>query len=245
MYGRFFAASPLFIAILAVMLVATTRRRRLSVAGIYALLSLLIAGAVGKTGSSINYFLEPLVAVALWAAIEFPTDWFNRRHRVRAVVGAVAVVAVLLFSTTSWIHQMRDHDAARVILPIHAHLVKNVSAVEGAVVSDDASLLVAAGKCVHYRPFIMAQLAETGLWDQGSFLRELEEGSVAMIIFRSRPTAIHESWLHPVNAGDPGSAVSAGFQLPLRGAIRGPSGVGDAGSHRPDCRRQREKTLPE
>ena len=197
MYGRFLATGPLFIPILAVMLVATVRRRQLSVVGLFALLSMLTAGAVGKTGSSMNYFLEPLVAVALWAAIEFPTDWFARRQPVRVAIGAVAVLAVLLFSTTSWIHQMKDHRAAGGVIPVHAELVKTLSAVEGAVVSDDASLLVAAGKPVHYRPFIMAQLAEAGLWDQGPFLRELEEGRVAMIIFRSRPIAIHESRYTP------------------------------------------------
>ena len=197
MYVRFLATGPLFIAILVVMLVATARRRQLSVVAMYALLSVLTAGAVGKTGSSMNYFLEPLVAVALWAGIEFPTEWFIRRQPVRVAIGAVAVLAVLLFSTTSWIDQFKDHRATRTVAPIHANLVQTVSEVEGVVVSDDASLLVAAGKPVHYRPFIMAQLAEAGLWDQGPFLRELEEGTVAMIIFRTRPIAIHESRYTP------------------------------------------------
>ncbi|MCW8985669.1 MAG: hypothetical protein OQK55_10020 [Thermoanaerobaculales bacterium] len=197
MYGRFLATGPLFIATLVVMLVATARRRQLSVVAVYALLSLLTAGAVGKTGSSMNYFLEPLVAVALWAAIEFPTDWFIRRHPMRVVIGGVAVLAVLLFSTTSWIHQFKDHRAVRTVLPIHTNLVQTVSAVEGVVVSDDASLLVAAGKPVHYRPFIMAQLAEAGLWDQSPFLRELEEGAVAMVIVRIQPVALHETRYTP------------------------------------------------
>ena len=144
-----------------------------------------------------NYFLEPLVAVALWAAIEFPVDWFSRRQAVRMVIGAVAVLAVLLFSTTSWIHQLKDRRAARTVLPVHANLVNTVLEVEGAVVSDDASLLVAAGKPVHYRPFIMAQLAEAGLWDQGPFLRELENGAVPLIILRIQPAALHETRYTP------------------------------------------------
>lgn len=197
MYGRFLATGPLFIAALVVMLVATVRRRKLSVVAVYALLSLLTAVAVGKTGSSMNYFLEPLVAVALWAAIEFPVDWFSRRQPVRMAIGAVAVLAVLLFSTTSWIHQLKDRRAVRTVLPIHANLVNTVSEVEGAVVSDDASLLVAAGKPVHYRPFIMAQLAEADLWDQSPFLRELEDGAVPLIILRIQPVALHETRYTP------------------------------------------------
>jgi hypothetical protein len=197
MYGRFLATGPLVIATLVVMLVATARRRKLSVVAMYALVSLLSAVAVGKTGSSMNYFLEPLVAVALWAAIEFPVDWFSRRQPVRMAIGAVAVLAVLLFSTTSWIYQLKDRRAVRTVLPIHANLVNTVSEVEGAVVSDDASLLVAAGKPVHYRPFIMAQLAEADLWDQSPFLRELEDGAVPLIILRIQPVALHETRYTP------------------------------------------------
>ncbi len=193
LYGRFMVSSPLVAVVLGVMVVAAARRGRLSMVAIYALITLLTACAAGKVGSSMNYFLEPLIALALWTAHEFPKHWLSPRTSIRVTTATLGVVSVVLVSATSWIDQIRAHHAARSALPLHAELVRTVSKVAGPVVSDDATLLVGAGKSVHYRPFIMAQLADAGLWNQAPFLRELEEGTVAMIIYRDQPELLHES----------------------------------------------------
>ncbi len=193
LYRRFVESNPLTAVVLGVMLVASARRRRLSMTAVYALLTLVTALAAGKVGSSMNYFLEPLAALALWTAHEFPSPWFARRTPMRTAVAILGVAAVLLVSATSWIDQMRAHQAARSALPLHAELVRTVATEPGPVVSDDATLLVGAGKRVHYRPFIMAQLADAGRWDQAPFLEELEQGAVAMIIYRTEPVLLHES----------------------------------------------------
>jgi hypothetical protein len=193
MYGRFFAASPVVAAAIAILLASALHRRRLSLPGTYAVLALITALAVGKVGSSLNYFLEPLVAVALWTAHDFPRRWFASRRPLRTVAAILGAAAVGLLSIASCVEQVRAHGVARTALPLHAELVRRVAGAPGPVVSDDATLLVGAGKPVHFRPFIMTQLAEAGRWHQQPFLDELEAGNVSLVIYRTDSEPLHES----------------------------------------------------
>jgi hypothetical protein len=184
MVGRFLIGNPLFVAVLVVMVTSALQRQKLSGPGSYALISMITALGVGKIGSSLNYFLEPTLAVALWAALEFPVRWISPSSRVRAAVVSAAVAVTGIVAIVSGLHQLRGHAAVRAAFPLHSELSARLEAIPGPVVCDDATLLVAAGKAVHYRPFIMAQLAAAGVWDQRPFLEELDRGEIALIVMR-------------------------------------------------------------
>jgi hypothetical protein len=50
---------------------------------------------------------------------------------------------------------------------------------------------------VHYRPFIMTQMAEAGTWDQTPVLEDMESGRISLVIARSEPVAIYRSRYTP------------------------------------------------
>jgi hypothetical protein len=192
-FVRFFQSSPMVAALLVVMGWDSVRNRRVTLFGLYALASLAAAGSVGKIGSSMNYFLEPVMALGLWSAHEFPKHWVPRGRPSRVVVAGLCLAAVAVLSITSGIERLTLLDEARGVLPLHRELVERIANISDPLVADDATLVVGAGKSVYFRPFIMSQLAESQLWDQGPFLTELEAGEVAMIIHRSAPVEIHEA----------------------------------------------------
>ena len=193
MYHRLVLSTPLVFGLLVVLLLVVAWRRRWSLPAVYALASAGVAMAVGRLGASMNHFLEPVAAIALLAACEFPVEWFDRRRPARMAIAALLVAGFSLTAGASWIAQWKAHQTARSMVPIHERLVATVAAVEGPVVSDDAAAVVGAGKRVHIRPFIMSQLAERGGWDQRPFVEEIRERRIAMIIVRTAPRSVYES----------------------------------------------------
>ena len=197
MYHRFILSNPLVVGLLVVLLGVVVWRRRWSLPAVYAFTSAGVAMAVGRLGASLNHFLEPVAAIFLLAACDFPVEFFERRRPVRMAIAALLAAGFSLSAAASWIDQWRAHQTARAMVPIHNRLVETVAAVDGPVVSDDAAAVVGAGKRVHIRPFIMSQLSARGRWDQTPFVDEIRRHQIGMIIVRSAPRSVYESRYTP------------------------------------------------
>ena len=181
--GRFWSHHLMDLALMLAILVARPLRQPWSLTGLWAAIASVLATiAVGKLGADLNYFIEPLAAIAFLAARELPSVWkplpapWPNAVAAAFVLCGVAAIANGFVETLAW---GRPLAAARAP---YRELVALVAATPGVVVSDDACLLVQAHRTVHIQPFVMTQLAEAGRWDQRPFLAELERQRVKLII---------------------------------------------------------------
>jgi hypothetical protein len=186
------------VSVLLVLLGRIVLQRRWSVTALWTAAAWAVAlASVGKAGSDLNYFIEPMAALALLAAREFPRDWFARptlASRLAAVGLLVAVACWAVANTLALVGSRRPLADARAE---YVGLATLVASERGIVISDDACLLVETGKPVHLQPFVMSRLAEAGRWDQRPVLEELAGGRVRMIIAQLRPAAVFRSRYTP------------------------------------------------
>ena len=172
-------------------------RRRLSCATLWLPISALAALSAGKVGSDTNYFLEPMAALALVAARELPlplaTDASRRQSVTAALAAALAVIAAaanlrLHLVNGAWIRPAEQRFAA---------VAAEWSPAAGDVLADDAGFLVYTGRPLVFRPFIMTQLAEAGMWDPRPLLDALENGRVTLAVIQREPAGIFHSRYTP------------------------------------------------
>lgn len=196
--ARFWSHHLLELALLLAILLSRPRQGSWSLTALWAAIaSVLSTVTMGKMGSGLNYFIEPMAAIALLAARELPPLWESQpaaRARVTAgllaVCGAVSVTTDLV-ETVAW---RRPLAAAQVP---YRELMAIVAGTHGLVVSDDACLLVHAHRAVHIQPFVMTGLAEAGRWDQRPFLVELANQQVKLIVAQVSPLEVFQSRYTP------------------------------------------------
>lgn len=148
-----------------------------SLVAAYLVLALLATALAGKAGSWENYFLEPLAAVCLAAGLALPQLW-------RWPAGRWAAPLLLLFQVVLMWHTPTP--AARQMLAgaaANAALSPVVAAAPDLVLSEDAGLLVQAGKPVPYYDFQLSQLTLAGRWDQAWEVESLRAGAFPLVIF--------------------------------------------------------------
>jgi len=171
---------------------ALGRRRRLVAAGttvepfemsvptnlisMYLVLALLEAALAGKAGSWENYFLESLAALCLVAGLALPR--LRRLHSGLAAPLLLLIQVVLMWHTPAQAAEQMRADAAS-----NQALIPRVAAAPGLVLSEDAGLLVQAGKPVPYYDFQLSQLARAGRWDQAWEVGNLRASAFPLVIF--------------------------------------------------------------
>jgi hypothetical protein len=147
----------------------------------YMSLAMLTAILAGKAGSWENYFLEPLAAVCLGAGLGLPRLWSWPAGRWLAPALLVLQVGLMWHTPTKAVAQMRaDAASNRALGPL-------VAAAPGVVMSEDAGLLLQAGKPVPYYDFQLSQLALAGRWDQHWEVDNLRQGAFPLVIFEDTP----------------------------------------------------------
>ncbi len=144
----------------------------------YLVLALATVALAGKAGSWENYFLEPLAALCLAAGLGLA-----RLRALRTPVHALAPLLVLAQVALMW------HAPAEAAKLLRAGAADNraiqplVAAAPGLALSEDAGLLVQAGKPVPYYDFQLTQLALAGRWDQSWEVQHLRQGAFDLVIF--------------------------------------------------------------
>ncbi len=191
--GRFLASHAPELLLVSPALAALAAARRRSIFGLYAMIAAAVSLSSGKLGSDSNYFIEPLAALALLAANEFPLSWLRDRGRPGRVACAALGAAAVLLGAVRFVDVRQMHRALSAEVTVFDRMCRDLAARSGPAVSDDAVLLRCAGQEVIFQPFVMTQLAEAGHWDQGPFLEALADGRIPTVIAQTRPEWLFRS----------------------------------------------------
>jgi hypothetical protein len=162
------------------------------IVSVWLLISLAMLATLGKTGSYVNYFIEPMCICAVPAGMLVGLGW-------QAVVAAAGRSETALRSGLIWvllalaIVPLAKRPPECLVWPvlrepglaaIQENLVGEIAAQDRPVVSQDLVLLLRAGREVPIEPFIFRELALTGTWDQRHFLDLINAHVFAFVVSR-------------------------------------------------------------
>ncbi|MDX2177632.1 MAG: hypothetical protein SF028_14305 [Candidatus Sumerlaeia bacterium] len=169
----------------------------------YGVLAALTFAAAGKAGAAENYLIEPQLGLGALLALALhrlclPLEPGSPRW-LRALNPAALLLVFLLLLGKSipserpgplsplsfsqrWATLGRGAAPDPLLSEAGARAELAVRAADGEVLSEDAVLLLRAGRPVFYQPFIMSQLAREGVWDSSAFDGALWEGRFALVV---------------------------------------------------------------
>lgn len=148
--------------------------------GAYLVLTTASVALVLKSGSGVNYFIEWIAVLAIFAGLAV--------HRAIAVEGGRAApvrqVAIIALAVQAAMLPVLPYTAGMFEKRTAAldRLVGRIRSAEGPVISDDMVLLLRAGRPVLWEPAIFAELGATGAWDERPFVRMIDERRFAMFV---------------------------------------------------------------
>jgi hypothetical protein len=202
---RVLADLPVLLMLGAVFLLAGwSRIRGWLLAAPYLLGAAISALTIGKIGSNVNYLLELSAALCLAAGLIFA--WLRRKGGTAGSKAsktawqlAAAGLAVILALQVFW--AANNHGGYEQYLrqktSLHTQnevLLGLIEQSTGPVLTGEhMGLLALTGRPIYYQPFEMKQLSDSGVWDQSSFLAELESGQYPLILmYRPMGNNVHE-----------------------------------------------------
>jgi hypothetical protein len=159
---------------------------------------LIFAGGLtilsGKNGASTNYFVEALIACCLWTGVLAPLHVravarIAPYKRWRQAGLAIALPAALIFSARTIPAAFAGHTAALYgpALRDQMALLAAVRATDKPVLSDDLALVLLAGKDAPTEPFLFAELARAGFWDENKLIGMLQRHEFGAVITYEDP----------------------------------------------------------
>lgn len=156
-------------------------------AAVYLILATLLLITALKAGSMINYFLDWACLTALLASLAL-AELLARPvggKAGRAGTLALALVALQSFATL-WLVGA-DFAGKRAQAGELSVLTRLVAEARGPVISDDMVAVVRSGKPVQWEPFIFAELAKKGVWDERPLIRLIEQRHFAFFVTEGYP----------------------------------------------------------
>ena len=148
----------------------------------------LMLPTILKSGSSYNYLIEWLSAVAIFAGIAMRPvialafgNGLARPDRTALAVGLIALIAVApqVAAVPVWSMSKRQMaERANTLAPI----VQRIAAASKPVIADDMTLLIRAGRNVGWEPAIAAELAHTGVYDEAGLICMIKAGEFAFFV---------------------------------------------------------------
>jgi hypothetical protein len=157
------------------------------VLGAYLVTSFLACLTAGKIGSEINYLIEHVAVVATCVGVMLAEAFVPEGERRAVGVAALAVPALLLAQVAT--ARQRGAVESTEVPPLRTQreigrVLARIEETRGAVLCEDMTLLVRAGKPIEFQPFEMTQLARQGLWNPAPLLQRLSHGDFALIVLR-------------------------------------------------------------
>lgn len=156
----------------------------------------LMLPTILKSGSNLNYLIEWLSAVAIFAGIALRPvvalafgHSVARAERTALVVGLVGLIVVVpqVALVRVWgMSKQAVAEQANTLAPI----VQRIASASKPVISDDMTLLIRAGRNVAFEPAIAAELAHTGVYDEAGFVRMIRAGDFAFFLTEGRAGAL-------------------------------------------------------
>jgi hypothetical protein len=152
---------------------------------LYLAISLLAAVSAGNAGSSVNYLLEPLVALAL--AVPFAWRALPRTAAVVAPLLAVTQLAVLLhwpngFGTSYLGDFGLGHTPTAKDVAVGARLDEIVRETPGALISEPAGYALRNNRPVFVQPIDLRAEERLGRWDAGRLGASLSAGEFDVVV---------------------------------------------------------------
>ena len=202
--------------------------RCLAILTLYLGLSTAMLATLGKSGGGVNYLIEWMCVlsvlvgtlVALIAQQELArvgSGELARPRPVHAILVPVALILQVLILPSS--RDLGASNPAR--MRELGQLVARIRDAKQAVLSDDMTLLMKAGKEVPWEPAIFAELASTGRWDERRIVDMIAARRFAFVITQGRSsTSLYDSRYTPavsraIEAAYPRTAEQAGHTLHL------------------------------
>jgi hypothetical protein len=151
------------------------------------LLSLIMMVAtVGKSGSNVNYFIEPMCVCAVAAGLLIGLCW-------QAVVGSpgrrdLALRLGLIFATVALVGVMAKRRPtcyaiqSPALLAIQQNLVQEIAKQDRPVLSEDMVLSLRAGREVPIEMAIFHELTVMGQWDQRRLIDLINAHAFAFLV---------------------------------------------------------------
>lgn len=179
----------------------------LAVLAAFLAIKTLMLPTILKSGSSINYLIEWLSAVAIFAGLamrgvlELASGAApSRSGRVPLLFALVAVIALMpkvaAVPVWSMTRQLADRAAGL------ATVVPRIASASKPVIADDMTLPLRAGRKVQWEPAIAAELAHTGVYDEAAFVRMIHAGDFGFFVTEGQAGSqlYNERYNEPVRA---------------------------------------------
>jgi hypothetical protein len=162
---------------------------------IYLLFAGLVALAIGKVGSNVNYFLE--LSAGMSMAFGGLVARFRRPIVRHAIVLLLAAQGIYLTIDYRGAFEHKLHQAPE--LGELMKIIEGIGESDGEILADDAmGMLVLAGKPIHIQPFEFKELKRAGLWDPQPFLDELKRRRFPLVLIYvdpESPNVFLERWM--------------------------------------------------
>jgi hypothetical protein len=161
---------------------------------LYLIGGFLSALTVGKVGSSANYLLELLAALALITGIAAA-----RWRRSSRPSWARVILFGLLTLQVAWLLRFAHVQATRTALRIQMQpelrlLERLVEEAPGPMLADEyTGLLVMSGHPLLLQPFEFAQLARGGKWDQTRVVADIQAGRFTHLLISDQPPVFNSA----------------------------------------------------
>ncbi len=161
---------------------------RFSLFFFYFLIAVPTAISVGKIGSNINYFLEPIAicAVLFGLLLNELDNWLNRYTLFNVFV--ISLLAIQFVPNFSFRHYLPTNEIVTNGDKISVYVKQS----DGGILTEDAGFAVLNGKIPVSEPFMLTQLEKHGLWDQSQLLNDLREKSISLVIIRTNLSDIED-----------------------------------------------------
>jgi hypothetical protein len=156
---------------------------------VYLVFAFALTVLAGKNGATANYYVEPLYACCIWIGLLAPVQFRGLARlapdqRWRRGVLAITLPALLVFS--AW---TLPADFAGRIAFLYGPTMREDAALLGAirgidkpVLSDDLAMVMIAGKDAPIEPFVFAELARAGVWDENQLVDMLRRHAFGAVI---------------------------------------------------------------
>lgn len=168
---------------------------------------------VAKSGSSVNYLIEWMLASAIFAGIGVAALVARPGKRRLALLLPLAITVQVALLPTEWgygkpLVTSRGAEADRLFALIRG--------AQRPVISDDMVILLRNGKPVQWEPAIFAELASTGVWDERPFVERIRAREFAFFVtVGARGEQLFDSRYNPAVA----DAIEAAY--PVRREVAG------------------------
>jgi hypothetical protein len=166
----------------------------LTTVSVFWCLAFMLAFSIGKKGSYVNYLIEFVSANSILFGVALVAGYQGLQGR---QVSRALTMLVILIMSVLLVSLLKNYDPSELRSPAqrssplsssqqeYLAIVEEIRAAKKQVIAEDMTVLYRAGKPLVYQPFIMAQLAYQGLWDQGDFVEAIQNQTYSLIVLSS------------------------------------------------------------